>query len=682
MSGLNTGIMRMVRGRLPIVVTALAAFAVGYLVSWSVSGPAPDRAPLPLERPGAQAVRWTCSMHPQIDEDGPGKCPICFMDLIPVTSDTSAEAVSPRQFTTSAAAKALMDIQTSPVEKRFVAAAIRMVGKVTYDETRLAYITAWAPGRADRLYVDYTGVTVRKGDHMVYLYSPEILTAQEELRRAARAVEGLKSDSPAVVRRSAEATLDAARRKLRLWGLTDAQIERAEQSGAVSDHITVYAPMGGTVVHKNAQQGMYLETGTRIYTIADLSRVWVKLDAYESDVPWLRYGQKVAFTTEAYPGETFHGWIAFIDPVVDERTRTVKVRVNVPNPEGKLKPEMFVRGVVRAQVATGGRVMAPDLAGKWVSPMHPEIVKDEPGTCDVCGMPLVRAESLGYLPITADEAAMPLVIPATAPLITGARAIVYVEVPGTERPTFEGREVALGPRAGDYYLVRGGLQEGERVVTNGNFKIDSALQILARPSMMTATAAEGVEGGAGKPVPMVDVPAAFRAQLDKVVRAYLALQSALAADATRDAASQKVAALEGALGRVDMETLGDGAHMVWMGILERIEPPVEEMTKAKDIEGLRSGFSVLSPVLAEAIEKFGLETAEGVYRVRCPMAFEWRGATWLQEGEAIRNPYFGSAMLECGTVLGRLGGGLEGAPPSGRGNSVGHSAGSHAKGDD
>jgi Cu(I)/Ag(I) efflux system membrane fusion protein len=238
-----------------------------------------------------------------------------------------------------------------------------------------------------------------------------------------------------------------------------------------------------------ATEGMYVNTGTPIYTVADLSQVWVRLDAYESDLPWIRYGQTLTFSTEAYPGEVFKGWISFIAPMLDPRTRTVKVRVNVPNPDGRLKPEMFVHALVTSQIAQGGKVMDPNMAGEWICPMHPSVVKDEKGTCDICGMDLVTTESLGYV---AAEAAgpLPLVIPATAPLITGKRAVVYVKQPDTELPMFEGREVVLGPRAGDYYVVVSGLSEGELVVTHGNFKIDSALQIQAKPSMMNP------EGGA------------------------------------------------------------------------------------------------------------------------------------------------------------------------------------------
>lgn len=317
---------------------------------------------------------------------------------------------------------------------------------------------------------------------MVELYSPELLSAQEELIQAARGLEDLSKSNLQSLRNSARGTVESARDKLRRWGLTAEQIAAVERSGNASENVTIYSPASGVVIHRNAQEGMYVDIGTRIFTIADLDAVWVQLDAYESDLQWLRYGQPVSFTTEAFPGETFQGLVSFIDPVLDPQTRTVKVRVNVDNTDGRLKPEMFVRATVLAQFARGGKMIEKSLIGKWVSPMHPEIIKDKPGQCDICGMDLVPAESLGYSN-TADSSA-PLVIPATAPLLTGTRAVVYVEVQSSNRPTYVGKEVVLGPRAGSDYVVESGLSEGDLVVVSGNFKIDSALQIQAKPSMM------------------------------------------------------------------------------------------------------------------------------------------------------------------------------------------------------
>ena len=287
-------------------------------------------------------------------------------------------------------------------------------------------------------------------------------------------------------KRQAEGTVIAARDKLRRWGLTAAQIKQIEKSNKPTEHVTIYSPASGVVIHKNAQQGMYVETGSRIFTIADLSAVWVQLDAYESDLQWLRYGQQVDFTTEAFPGEKFKGRVAFIDPVLNAKTHTVKVRVNVDNSDQRLKPEMFVRAIVAARLANDGNLVDEDLAGRWVSPMHPEILRDEPGTCPVCGMDLVTTESLGFTQDAAMNMTAPLVIPATAALLTGKRAVVYVEDIGADRPSYIGREVILGPRAGEDYVVISGLKEGELVVVSGNFKIDSALQIQAKPSMMNS----------------------------------------------------------------------------------------------------------------------------------------------------------------------------------------------------
>jgi Cu(I)/Ag(I) efflux system membrane fusion protein len=459
------------------------AFVAGAL--WRGAG---DKEPGAGHDDGAavhgQREVWTCSMHPQIRLPRAGQCPICFMDLIPLDSGSEDETGS-RVLSVGKNAAALMDIELVPVERRFVAAAVRMVGKVDFDETRVSSITAWVPGRLDRLFVDYTGIPVNKGDHMVEIYSAELLSAQEELIQAVKAARTLAPGDAGLVSASAQATVQAVREKLRLWGLTPEQIKGIESRGEPDEHVTIYAPAGGIVVEKAAQEGMYVNTGTRIYTIADLSRVWVNLDAYASDLAWLRYGQEVAFTTEAHPGATFTGSIAFIHPVLDEQTRTVKVRVNVENKDNRLKPGMFVRAVVRARIATGGRVMDAALAGKWISPMHPEVVKDAPGACDVCGMPLVPAESLGYVGGEPTQADMPLVIPASAPLLTGKRAIVYVQVPGSDPPTFEGRELVLGPRGEHHYVVPEGLEEGELVVAKGAFKIDAELQIRAKPSMMT-----------------------------------------------------------------------------------------------------------------------------------------------------------------------------------------------------
>ena len=468
-----------VKHKIKVIISILIAFVLGFLVKGWI-GPSQPHTQETHTTQTEQQI-WTCSMHPHIRQPKEGKCPICFMDLVP--ADTSGGA-GPREISFSEDALKLMEIQTTPVERKFVEARIRMAGKVDYDESRLKHITAWVGGRIDRLYVDFTGTQVIKGDHMVYLYSPDLISAQAEFLQSAKSAKNINPDSSELIKRSIRATLEAASEKLKLLGLTEEQIGQIEKTGQPTDHITINAPIGGIVINKHITEGTYVQTGTKIYTIADLSQLWVQLDAYESDMMWIRYGQEVEFETEAYPGEVFKGRISFISPTVEPKTRTIKVRLNVSNLEGKLKPEMFVRAVVRSKIAMGGKVMASDMAGKWICPMHPSVVKEMADKCDICQMDLVTTESLGFLKTELSDRA-PLVIPATAALITGKRAVVYVQKPDAEKPTFEGREVVLGPRAGDYYLVKEGLTEGEVVVSKGNFKIDSALQIQAKPSMMS-----------------------------------------------------------------------------------------------------------------------------------------------------------------------------------------------------
>lgn len=604
--------------RLTPYVYLLAAATV--LVAGILIGRLTGSGPSVVEEPSAEAAapqRWTCSMHPQIQTTQPGDCPICAMDLIPVESGSGSDG-SPRELSMSPSAIALADIQTTEVVRAFPSAEVNLVGRLEFDETRVRSLTARFPARIDELFVNYTGAPVNKGEHLAMVYSPELSTAQHELIMSHNADPG------------GSLTL-AAREKLRLWDLLPEQIDAIIASGAASDSFELRAPLGGVVVTKNVNEGDYVETGQPLFKIVDLSQLWLFLDAYESDLVWLRFGQEVAFFVEAWPGETFRGQIAFIEPEMDRRTRTVAVRVNVPNPDGRLKPGMFARGVVEAQVAEGGKVYAPDLAGKWISPMHPEIVKDGPGDCDVCGMDLVPAESLGYVEIPEGEA--PLVVPASSVLRTGKRAVVYVELTDRETPAFEGREVILGPRAGDVFLVTEGLEEGEKVVTKGAFKIDSALQIQARPSMMNPP--EESAGGMMPASLQVDP-----AEAASILSDYFALQSAMADDDF----PASLEALKAMLART--------------GHAGELPGLIHLMLAAEDMEALRRPhFEVLSNAFIEAVQTDPSAFDGDIYLMSCPMVYDDRednSAAWLQNHDDLLNPFWGDVMLHCGIAHGKL----------------------------
>lgn len=573
----------------------------------------------------APSTLWTCSMHPQIQQPQPGSCPICAMDLIPLEKDAGADD-GPRTLSMSKSSRALADIQTTLIERRFPEAQIRLVGKLEYDDTKVKSLTARFPARIDELFVNFTGVPVKQGDHLARVYSPELLTAQSELLTAHR----FDPQSTAT---------QAAKEKLRLWDLLPQQIDTILENNQAQDHFELKAPLSGVVVHKNVNVGDYLKTGQPLFRIVDLNTLWLRLDAYESDLAWLRFGQEVAFSVEALPGQTFHGPITFIEPEIDRKTRTVSIRVNVPNQEGKLKPGMFAKAIVSAQVAQSGTVFAPEFAGKWISPMHPEIVKDGPGSCDICGMDLVPAEELGY--VQDPDAEAPLVIPTTAVLRTGKRAVVYIEKPDTERPTFEGREIEIGPRAGDVFIVQSGLEAGDRVVTNGAFKIDSALQIQAKPSMMNPQGGGPTPGHSHGNAPQSDhgdqggtAPLAIdSAQFADLLPSYLNLQSALAED-NIDAAKKDLQAM--------MEITGHSGDLPDL---------IHQMLAADTLDALRKPhFDALSQAMIDSVSKNPDSYTGELYQMHCPMVYSDHGADWLQTNSELKNPYFGAMMLTCGTI--------------------------------
>ena len=636
-----------------VFIALLAGAIAGYLIRYSSENkPYISQKP---EKKVAAATEWTCSMHPQVRQPKFGKCPICFMDLIPVKKDSGdGKDAKATELKLSPQAEKLAEIQTKTVRRKVVNVKIRMFGKVEFDESRMAHITARMPGRIDKLFVNYTGIAVKKGDHMAEYFSPELMVAQKELLLVLKDYKMKSSNEEFYSRTTRRQMLKSVLKKFELWGLTEDNIRKIIKSGKVSDRMTLYAPLAGIVTQKDAMEGKYFETGDRLFTIADLSRVWVMLEAYETDLPWLRYGQKVQFSTEAYPDEVFEGRISFIDPVLNKETRTVEVRVDAANPKGKLKPEMFVNAVVSAKVSQSGKVIDPSLVDKWISPMHPEIIKDKPGNCDICGMKLVKAESLGYE--KADETHIPLVIPATAPLITGKRAVVYLK--DKNKPgVYYGKEVTLGPRAGNYYIVTKGLKEGDQVVVNGNFKIDSALQIQAKPSMMSDDVAHKHEAvvntknkmeKAAHKIEKVNTPLSFRQQLDKVYSAYFKIHAALAKDNLKDAKSGAVELLK-ALQGVSTEKLSETARNTWNKVNKELHRSAKGVAGAKDVKVARESFSILSAAVYSMAKRIGTSGKFPVYRFFCPMAFNNKGGYWLQDNPDILNPYFGDVMLKCGS---------------------------------
>ena len=373
---------------------------------------------------GKRILFWTCSMHPQIKLPAPGKCPICFMDLIPVYEEKK-EDISEIRFTNEE--RKIAEIETVPVSYRDLNIEIKLLGKVEYDETRISNISAYIPGRIEKLYVNFIGAKVEKGEKLFQIYSPDVYTYFEEyllsLKRYNEAVE--KKETSSI--NSEKEILESVRKKLLLLGFLPFQIDDIEKKGAPSDKIDFYSPLTGIIIERDAYEGKYINTGDILFRIVDIKKVWIKLDVYEKDIPFVKTGQNVEIICEAYPEKKFNGNIIFIDPFLNEKTRTIKVRIEIDNPKEELKPGMFAHVFLKYHL---GRKLS---------------------------------------------------IPYTSVLLTGKRAVVFVE---KEPNLFQVREIVIGQRAGNFYPVIDGLKKEERVVKKGNFVIDSTLQIKGKESMM------------------------------------------------------------------------------------------------------------------------------------------------------------------------------------------------------
>lgn len=416
---------------------------------------------------------YVCPMNCVPPMAKPGRCPVCGMDLVAAEADEAHDHQQDSYTVSISPQKArAAGIQVAPVERKFVTREIRLFGKIEYDPVEQYKVTAFAPGIIDRIYVKRAGQMVRAGDPLFDMHSSELFVLEQDLFEVLKQFPDVVDYRPArgqiykrqmrpprrqlnlpkpgeVSTENYEAKMAALekltqiQRKMRLLGLAKEDIDRIMARGLPSGISTVITPTTGIVQEQYAFKGSYVNTGETVFTIANPRYVWARLEGFAADFRWLRLRQEAEFQVDAYPGETFSGKVLYLDPEFDPETRTFRVGVLYTDTKKRLKPNMLVRCVVHARMTAGGVSV--------------------PGTK------------------TAEKP--PLVIPESAPLITGKRAIVYIEAPG-KPGTFVAREVALGPQAKAYYVVLGGLHEGEKVVVNGNFKIDSAVQILAKPSMM------------------------------------------------------------------------------------------------------------------------------------------------------------------------------------------------------
>ena len=546
-----------------------------------------------------EATIWTCSMHPQIRKDEAGQCPLCGMDLIPMAKN-NVEA-DPNALQMSENALKLANVQTMIVGTKEANKELRLNGKVQVDERKVYTQSSHIPGRIENLSINFTGESVYKGQTLAYIYSPDLVTAQEELLQSY----AIKNSQPEL--------FDAAKQKLKNWKISEKTINTIISTGKTIQQFPITADVSGIITAKKVELGDYVNRGMPIYEIADLSSLWVLFDVYESDMAWVKGGDKVSYTVQSIPGKTFEGTISFIDPIINAQTRVATARIEVKNDENNLKPEMFVTGILKNNLSTN----------------HSK----------------------------------ELIIPKSAILWTGERSVIYVKNKTENAINFTLREVTLGASLGNAYIIKSGLEAGEEIVINGTFTVDAASQLAGKPSMMnlegskavtehsnhknTAAINNSTDSQTNMETTMV-VSKQFQQQLNNVFEIYLNLKDALVADNGNKA---KMAAqnLLKQLSKVDMKLLTNNeAHTQWMAIHTKIKTLITNISKTSDIEIQRNHFKNISTQLIKAIKLFGINKT--VYEQFCPMANDDNGAYWLSTSAAINNPYFGSKMLKCGST--------------------------------
>lgn len=548
----------MKKENLKIIILILACIFAGFIAGSFTSSSEETAHTESHEGHDHEEEVWTCSMHPQIKLPKPGKCPICAMDLIPLDKDASANgSMDGRpEITMSEYARKLARVQTVEVTRNNTNSSKSFSGTLNWNEALLKTETAWFGGRIDKLYVTYTGQPVKKGQVIAELYSPELYSAAAELKQA-------KSNGNA-------ALLESVIKKLTLLGLTKEEI--ASLDTLSSAHYKQRAKFSGVVVHRNVEEGQYLKTGMPILKLGSSYSLWAVIAVFSEDLSAIRRGQKVQLTAEAMPHKKFTAKVEFIHPTMDTKTRTTKVRLNVKNVNGLLKPGMLIQAQLHSQVKNS-----------------------------------------------------PLLIPETAPLLTGRNAVVYVE---SKPGHYTSRVVHLGKLYDGYYEVLQGLKEGEYVVSRGAFKIDAAMQIQAHPSMMYP-AGDGAAGAHDHSSHGSDNTTHKKStvshpkksiKLSKLYPEYIVLQKALASDKEEEA----------------------------LASLKRYEALVHKEMKAKNITEVRDHFLRISRDLIKRMTTENFKPKLGAAVYFCPMANNDRGAEWLQTDGGVLNPYYGSMMLTCG----------------------------------
>lgn len=433
-----------------------------------------------------EEVQYICPMVCVPPTTEPGQCPVCGMEL--KAKKASGDSKDKYGLRLDQASIRVANIRTVKADAKPLVRQLRTIGQISYDEGSLATISAYVDGRIEKLFADYTGVKVNDGDELALLYSPDLYSSQVALLESLKLFKRSQSISQRIDD-SNRRLYESSRQRLIELGLTENQVDQLEKQGEADSRIRIVSPITGTVIEKMADKGQYIKTGQAIYKVADLSTVWLMLELFPKDAANICFGQIVTTRIQSHPGQEFIGRVAFIDPTVDSKTQTVRVRVVIPNEKGLIRVGDFATASIEVSANSPsdqqGAVFDPDLVGKWISPRHPHIISDGPGKCTVCGMDLVPASKFGFVsvPITKQNH---VVLPRDSVLMAGDDSVVYVE---TEPGRFEFRMVEVGQIVGDRVSIISGVEPGELVAASATFLVDSQFNMSGKPSLIDPTRA-------------------------------------------------------------------------------------------------------------------------------------------------------------------------------------------------